>query len=71
MSVAKKENTSLLKRIARLYRGVLTELKKVHWPNRKEVSTYTLVVLASVAIVGVLIWLVDSGISFLMSLLIQ
>ena len=71
MSVAKKENPGILQKITRLYRGVIQEMKKVHWPNRKEVTAYTVVVLASVVIVGVLIWIVDSGVSFLMNLLIQ
>jgi len=71
MSVAKRENMGFLQKIARLYRGVVGELKKVHWPNRKEVTAYTIVVLASVVIVGVLIWIIDSGVSFLMNLLIQ
>ena len=71
MSVAKKQNAGFFQKIARLYRGVIQEMKKVHWPSRKEVSAYTVVVLASVVIVGVLIWIVDSGVSFLMNLLIQ
>ena len=71
MSVAKKENIGFIQRIARLYRGVLQELKKVHWPSRKEVYAYTVVVLASVVIVGVGIWIVDSGVSYIMNLLIQ
>ena len=71
MSVAKKENISFIQRIARLYRGVIQELKKVHWPSRKEIYAYTVVVLASVVIVGVGIWIVDSGVSYIMNLLIQ
>ena len=71
MSVAKKESIGIFKKITRLYRGVVQEMKKVHWPNKKEVSAYTVVVLASVVIVGALIWIVDSGVSFLMNLLIQ
>lgn len=40
-----------------------SELKKVHWPNRQEVFTYTGVVLVTVAIVTALIWVIDSGIT--------
>lgn len=43
------------------------ELKKVHWPNREETIKYTGVVLSTVAVVTVLIWLVDSGITALFS----
>lgn len=46
------------------------ELKKVHWPNRQEVVTYTGVVLVTVAIITVLIWVVDSGITAAFSLFI-
>ncbi|MGI6649946.1 MAG: preprotein translocase subunit SecE [Bacillota bacterium] len=46
-------------------RNVVAELKKVHWPNRKELITYTGVVLVSVAFVAMLIWLVDSALSVL------
>lgn len=48
---------------AEYFRGVLSELKKVHWPNRKQLLTYTGVVFVSVAIVSFLIWIVDSGLS--------
>ncbi|MHB1653552.1 MAG: preprotein translocase subunit SecE [Desulfitobacteriaceae bacterium] len=49
------------------FRGVWTELKKVHWPNRKQLFTYTGVVLISVAIVSVLMWVVDSGLSLILA----
>lgn len=39
--------------------GVLNELKKVHWPSRRETAIYTAVVLVAVGIVGVLIWVFD------------
>jgi len=42
-----------------------SEFKKVHWPTKKETMTYTGVVLAAVAVVAVMIWLVDSVISTL------
>lgn len=47
--------------------GVWAELKKVHWPNRQQLFTYTGVVLVSVAIVAVLLWLVDSGLSLVLA----
>lgn len=40
-----------------------SELKKVHWPSRQEVFTYTGVVLVTVAFVSALIWVIDSGIT--------
>lgn len=46
----------------KFFRGVGSELKKVHWPTRQEVTTYTGVVVAAVVIVGFLIFLVDEAI---------
>lgn len=57
-------------RVNRYFRGVLTELKKVHWPTRQELITYTSVVLASVFLVAIVIWLVDSVFSFLLELIL-
>lgn len=44
------------------------ELKKVHWPTRQELFTYTGVVLVTVAIITTLIWVLDSGITAAFSL---
>ncbi|MDR3599620.1 MAG: preprotein translocase subunit SecE [Desulfosporosinus sp.] len=48
---------------AEYFRGVLSELKKVHWPSRRQLLTYTGVVFVAVAIVSILMWIVDSGLS--------
>ncbi|MDI6709803.1 MAG: preprotein translocase subunit SecE [Thermoanaerobacterales bacterium] len=50
---------------------VLKELKKVHWPTRREIVIYTAVVLVSVAMVGVVIWIFDSILSQLLGLIIS
>lgn len=47
-------------KFSKFFRGVWAELKKVHWPTRSELLTYTTVVFVSVAIVSVMIWIVDS-----------
>ncbi|NLK52591.1 MAG: preprotein translocase subunit SecE [Syntrophomonadaceae bacterium] len=52
-------------------RSVWAELKKVHWPNRKELITYTGVVLVAVALVAMLIWMVDSVLSLLLDQLFK
>lgn len=57
-------------RAAKYFRGVLSELKKVHWPNRKELITYTGVVLVSVLVVSGIIWIVDSVFAAILSMLI-
>jgi preprotein translocase subunit SecE len=46
------------------------ELKKVRWPNRKELTSYTLVVLVTIVFVAVYFWLLDIGISQLVELIV-
>lgn len=53
------------------FRGVQNELKKVHWPTRKEVVTYTAVVLVSVAAVAAVIWVLDSLLSLGVSAIVS
>ncbi|MCD5406163.1 MAG: preprotein translocase subunit SecE [Desulfotomaculum sp.] len=43
--------------------GVKGELKKVYWPTRRETMVYTGVVLATVTVIAILIWLLDSLLS--------
>lgn len=40
-------------------REVLAELKKVAWPNRQEVTGYSIVVLVSVIVIAALIFAMD------------
>ena len=44
------------------FRGVRTELKKVVWPTRKEVVSYTAVVIAVCAAFALAFWLIDTGV---------
>lgn len=48
-----------------------SELKKVKWPNRKELISYTLVVLFTVAFVTVYFYVLDLGISELLRLIFK
>ncbi|MCL2111667.1 MAG: preprotein translocase subunit SecE [Clostridiales bacterium] len=43
------------------FRGVVTETKKVVWPTRKELVSYTIIVLIACAFFGVFLWGVDTG----------
>ncbi|WP_328597355.1 preprotein translocase subunit SecE [Heliobacterium mobile] len=52
-------------------KGVANELKKVHWPTRQQVISYTGVVIASVVIVGVVIFLVDEALGLALGQLIK
>lgn len=48
-------------RIVSFLKEVRRELKRVLWPNRKELTTYTAVVLFAVGVVALIIWLVDAA----------
>lgn len=67
---AKDKKPSFFTRLKKSWKLAFGELKKAHWPSRQEVTTYTGVVLVTVAIITVLIWIVDSGITALFSLFI-
>lgn len=53
------------------FTGVWQELKKVHWPSRREVVVYTGVVLVVVGIVMVIIWIADSIYSQILRMIIK
>ncbi|WP_195576676.1 preprotein translocase subunit SecE [Paenibacillus sp. 1001270B_150601_E10] len=46
------------------------ELKKVRWPNRKELTSYTIVVLCTVVFVALYFWVLDIGISAIVEAII-
>ncbi|QEK11153.1 preprotein translocase subunit SecE [Crassaminicella thermophila] len=46
--------------VGKFFRHVKAELKKVIWPSKKELTSYTTVVLTTCAVVAIGIWLVDT-----------
>ena len=56
-------------RVGKFLRESRAELRKVTWPNRKELITYTVVVIVSTAIVAVFLGIVDLIFSQLLGLL--
>jgi len=52
-----------MQRLTNFLKEVVRELKKVSWPNRKELVNYTAIVLATVAFFTVFFAVVDLGIS--------
>ena len=44
------------------FRGVKLEMRKVVWPTRSELGSYTIVVLCVCAAFALLFWGVDSGV---------
>ena len=54
------QSRSRLARLTQFLREVKSELKKVSWPNTKELTANTIVVLVSVFFAATLIWIIDS-----------
>jgi|LGOV01.1.fsa_nt_gb preprotein translocase subunit SecE len=54
-------NTSVNKagRMSGYFKGVKAELKKVTWPTRKELMTYTMVVIVAVTLMTLVVWGLD------------
>ena len=50
---------------------VWAELKKVHWPSRKEVTAATVVVVAVVVLISVFLGIVDFGVTHLVRLVLS
>lgn len=53
------------------FRGVWTELKKVHWPNKKQIVNYTCIVLVCIFAMALAIYVVDILLDFLLKFIIK
>lgn len=54
-----QERGNIFSRIGRFYRQVVAELRKVVWPSRKQLTTYTAVVLVFVSFIIAVVSLFD------------
>ncbi|MBZ2175220.1 preprotein translocase subunit SecE [Schnuerera sp. xch1] len=57
-------------KIRTYFKGVKAEIKKVTWPNKRELINYTLIVILVSAIVALFVWIFDFGIQRILSLII-
>jgi len=57
----KKDRPNLVARIRLFFRQVVAELRKVIWPTRKELVTYTIVVLVFASVFAALVVGLDLG----------
>ncbi|MFZ5626690.1 MAG: preprotein translocase subunit SecE [Bacillota bacterium] len=67
----KAEKNKAWSELVNFLSGTKAELRKVNWPDRKQVLTYTGVVLTAVAIMAVLIWVIDLGLGRLLTLIVE
>lgn len=66
-----KENVELSQEKVGFVKGTGQELKKVTWPTKKELASKTGVVLGVVVVSSVFVWLVDTGLSKILSLIVK
>jgi len=71
MAVAKGEKPNVIERIKRYFRGMYQEMKRVHWPSRRDMMIYTAAVIGVSLIMSLIIYLLDSSVGALMGLILS
>jgi preprotein translocase subunit SecE len=61
--------TAKAKKPVKFLKDVSTEMKRVSWPNRKELTKYTVVVSVTVIFISIFFAIADFGISSLIRLI--
>lgn len=56
----------IMGKLISFFKDVVSEMRKVSWPKRKELTRYTIVVLSTVVFMAVYFGLIDLGISRVM-----
>ncbi|WP_405870094.1 MULTISPECIES: preprotein translocase subunit SecE [unclassified Streptomyces] len=59
----KRAKKGPFKRLALFYRQIIAELRKVVWPTRNQLTTYTTVVIVFVVVMIGLVTVIDYGLS--------
>ncbi|WP_425449461.1 preprotein translocase subunit SecE [Dethiothermospora halolimnae] len=70
MAAQSGANKSAGKRLSNFFRGVKAELKKVSWPNKKELINNTGIVIAMCVLVAAIVGLFDSAIQALLKVIL-
>lgn len=55
--------TAARKNFVKFFKEIRNELKKVIWPTREQLTNNTITVLLATLVVGVIIWVVDFGLT--------
>lgn len=61
----------LARKMQRQLHDIKIEMKKVHWPTKRELAVFTGVVLLAILIIGVFFWILDSGFTSLLRLILN
>lgn len=59
------------KRTGNFFKDSWQELKKVRWPNRRELTSYTLIVLVTVVVIAIFFYFIDLGLQELVNLILN
>lgn len=70
-SAPKKDKVKFTSRIRKYGREFKAEFKKIVWPSKKTIVRNTVVVLAAIAIMGIIVFLFDLGLTRLLDLFIR
>ncbi|MCL2165743.1 MAG: preprotein translocase subunit SecE [Clostridiales bacterium] len=71
MAVAKSDKPKLMERMKRSVRGMVQEMKRVHWPGKRDLVVYTAAVIGVSLAVALFIYLLDSGVGTVMGFLLD
>ena len=71
MSATATEKPKFHERIKKSARNMYQEMKKVHWPNKRDLAVYTAVVIGVSIVIAIIIYGMDTAISVLMNLIVN
>lgn len=57
-------------KLKKFFKEVKIELKKVQWPNKKELTAYTTLVIVAVVSIATLIFIIDQGFTGILSIIL-
>jgi len=60
-----------VKEVLQFIRESKEELRKVTWPNRDEVTSFTIVVVVTVVFISIFLWLIDTGLMALIKVVLR
>jgi len=67
----KEKKPGFFKKMAKFFKDMKSEAKKVVWPNKKQVINNTAVTIAAIVLVGVIVGGLDAVFAWLRNLLIS
>lgn len=70
VKASKGAKKTIFRRVISFFKDYKSEVKKIVWPNLREVTKNTAIVLAMCLIIGAFIWLLDFGLGRLLELIL-